>query len=181
MKVGRLRHPCNVLTLQGEPPLAVNLGMRWCDIGSSEGDVSHQVGLRQGAPVIAWARWDEVLRPGRYLQLNDRLWHIDNRRDPKGRRADMVLSLTELVGEPATWYPAAGGTAPLRIARAGDVAEVGELWQGAERLLEFEVALIEGRPERGDEIEVGGIRYSVEAYNVEASDAVVWRYKVIPV
>lgn len=176
MRAGRLRYRGQVLALDDQLQ-AVDLGTRWVDIRTKEGDTPAPVGLRQRSLVEIRARISDVFRSGRYLTHGDRLFHLVSPRDPRGTGAELVVTAEELIGIPAT-FTAQPGDAPMpcRVFLAYGVSRPGQFAGVAEYVTELEAALIEvGRPQPGAVFVVEGVAWRVAGLVETEDDRVVRR------
>lgn len=147
----------------------------WCAIQTKENaEPPAAKGLRAPAKVTVRAWWDERLRAGRYLRTEDRLLLIDDVRDFTGRRAEVAITCSELVGLPAEYRPLEGVPVPCRVHITHEAPYRDELGQVTDYRTRAEVALIEtGRVQVDDQLLIAGTPYSVIAYADESDDGVV--------
>lgn len=182
MRAGRLDTPADLIEL--DACLAPRkIDWLWCGIQTKEtAEPPAASGLRAPAKITVRAWWDERLRPGRYLRADERLFLIDDVRDFTGRRAEVAITCSELVGEPAEFRPAEGVPVACRVHLTHDAPYRDEMGQGTEYRTRAEVALIEvGRPQPDDQLKIGGALYTVIAYADDTDDGVVrglWLEKV---
>lgn len=177
MRVGRLDTPADLLAL-GSNLQQQSLGFVWIGIRSKDSaDVPEAVGLRSPAKVEVRAWYDESLLPGRYLRASDRLLHLVSVRDFKGDRFELVMTCEELIGEPAQYTSAGGGTAlPCRVFLAYDVSRPGQHLGVVEYVTQLEAAVIEvGRPQPGAVFTVDGVSWRVAGLVDTEDDRVVRR------
>lgn len=176
MRAGRMRYRAKVLGLDDQL-LPVELGERWVDIRTKEGDSPASLGLRQHSLVEVRARFSELFRSGRYLRHGARLFHLVSPRDSRGTGAELIISAEELVGESATYTASAGGVSvPCRVFFAYEVSRPGEFGGALEYATQLEAALIEvGRPQPGAVFVVDDISWRVAGLVDEQDDQVVRR------
>lgn len=176
MRAGRLRYRAQVLGLDDQLQ-SVDLGSRWVDIRTKEGETPAPAGLRQRSLVEIRARFSDVFRSGRYLRHGDRLFHLVSPRDPRGNGAEVVVSAEELVGESSNYTPPAGGAPlPCRVFLAHGVSRPGEFTGKAEYTTQLEAALIEvGRPQPGGVFQVGDQTWRVAGLVEDDDDRIVRR------
>ena len=175
MRAGRLRYRATLLAL-GDQLQVVELGQRWVDIRTKEGDSPAPAGLRQRSLVEIRARHSDIFRSGRYLQHGDRLFHLVSPR-PVGNGAELVVSAEELAGAPATYTATPGATAlPCRVFLAYGVSRPGQFSGAVEHVTELEAAVVEvGRPQPGAVFEVEGVAWRVAGLVETEDDRVVRR------
>lgn len=176
MRAGRLRYRATLLAL-GDQLQAVELGRRWVDIRTKEGDSPAPAGLRQRSLVEIRTRFSDIFRSGRYLQHGDRLFHLASVRDPRGNGAELIVSAEELAGTPATYTATPGATAlPCRVFLAYGVNRPGQFSGAVEYVTELEAAVVEvGRPQPGAVFEVDGVAWRVAGLVETEDDRVVRR------
>lgn len=177
MRAGSLRHR-GVLLALGADLAPVEIGPKWVGIRSKEeADTPSALGLRSRAMTEVRARFDPEFQAGRYIRHGERLLHITSARDPRGNKAELVMSCEELVGESAQFTPASGGAAaPCRVFLAHGVARPGEFAGKSEYTTQLEAALIEvGRPQPGAVFVMGGVSWRVAALVEDEDDRVVRR------
>lgn len=148
----------------------------WCGIQSKEnGDIPAQGGLRLPAKVAIRAWWDARLITGRYLLTDDRrLFHLDSVRDFTGRREEVAITASELVG--FCGEARRQGMAPreCRVFLRHDVPYRNSFEQDVVLRTYAEVALLEaGRVEAEDQLLVEGELYNVMALAKDTDDGVV--------
>jgi len=174
MRAGRLNTPVTLLELNADIR-ACELDWLWCGIDTKEtAEPSYPAGLRNPAKVAIRAWWDERLRQGRYLRTEHRLFHIDSARDYRGDRAELAITATEFVGEPAQLLPE--GLAPrcVRVFMDYQSPWRDENGQVIDYRIRAEVALIEaGRVQTDDKLKVGGVTYLVTAIPSDMDDGIV--------
>lgn len=174
MRAGRLDTPAELLELQQDLTVRC-LDWLWFSINSKESaDVPAHTGLRSPAKVAVRGWWDERLRAGRYLRSDARLFLIDDVRDFTGQRAEVAITCSELVGQPAQYLPADGVPRCCRVHLTHEAPYRDELGQVASYMTRAEVAIIEvGRPQAGDQLRVEGDLYVVANYADDTDDGVV--------
>lgn len=182
MRAGRLRTPASLLTLDADLKVC-ELDWIWCGIQSKESaDPPAASGLRSPAKVTVRAWWDERLLTGRYLRAESRLLLIDDVRDFDGQRAEVIITCSELVGQPGEYRPSEGVPVPCRMHLTHEAPYRDELGQVTDYRTRAEVALIEtGRVQVDDQLAVAGALYTVIAYADDTDDGVVrglWLEKV---
>lgn len=182
MNFGRLRDRADLLALTGNPPQPNVLGRLWCEIQTRERqDAPYPTGLRSNADVTVWMRYNAQALAGRYLRAGSRLLHIDDPRDPDGKRSALVLSCTELTGLPGIYRPAGGGEILLRVFLKFQIAVVNEAARRTDYRTQAEIAIIEaGRPQVGAQLVVGGVTYEVTGLAENGDDGIVRRLWVKP-
>lgn len=174
MRAGRLDTPADLLELCPDiKPRLVD--WLWIGVRAKEaGDVQAASGLRNPGKVEVRAWWDDRLRNGRYLRTGDRLLAIDSVRDVTGTQAEVFITCSELVGEPAEYRPQEGVPAPCRVHLSHEAPYRDEMGQVTEYKTRAEVAIIEvGRPQQDDQLKVAGALYTVIGYADETDDGVV--------
>lgn len=174
MRAGRLDTPAELLELR--PDLSVRcLDWLWFSINSKESaDPPAPSGLRAPAKVTVRSWWDPRLAVGRYLRSDCRLLLINDVRDFDGRRAEVILTCTEISGQPARYSPASGMARDCRVFLTPEVPYRDQLGQATDYRLRAEIAIIEvGRPEHGDSLRIAGVDYLVDSYADETDDGVV--------
>ena len=180
MRAGRLRYRATLLAL-GDQLQVVELGQRWVDIRTKEGDSPAPAGLRQRSLVEIRSRFSDIFRSGRYLQHGGRLFHLVSPR-PVGNGAELVVSAEELAGEPGQYIPQGGGPLCCRVHLTHEAPYRDELGQVTSYMTRAEVAIIEvGRPQEGDQLRVSGVPYVVAHYADESDDGVVRGLWLLPV
>lgn len=174
MRAGRLNTPATLLDLDASLQ-RVDIDWMFCEIKTKESvDAPFPTGLRNPAKVAIRAWWDVRLRQGRYLQAQERLFHIDSVRDFTGRRVELAITATEFVGEAATALPAEQPPRPCRAFLVHEAPYRDELGQATSYKTRAEVALIEaGRLQVDDQLQVGGVFYNVIDYADESDDGIV--------
>ncbi|MFU3269258.1 hypothetical protein ACM7LV_31365 [Pseudomonas aeruginosa] len=174
MRAGRLDTPADLLVLDEDlAPRCID--WIWCGIQTKENaEPPFPGGLRNPAKVEVRAWWDERIRQGRYLRADGRLFHIDSARDFTGRRAELEITATELIGEPATYRPDGAPPRNCRVFLNYDAPWLDENGQATAYKIRAEVALIEtGRVQVGDLLEVDRVRYYVVDYADGTDDGIV--------
>lgn len=176
MRAGRLRYRAHVLALNDQLQVD-DLGVRWVDIRSKEGESPAPAGLRQRSLVEIRARFADVFRSGRYLRHGDRLFHLASVRDPRGTRAELIISAEELLGIPATYTAQPGADVlPCRVFLAYGVSRPGQFAGAVEHVTELEAAVIEvGRPQPGAVFLVDGVAWRVAGLVDTEDDRIVRR------
>lgn len=174
MRAGRLDTPVDLLELDACLRPRV-LDWLWCAIQTKEtAEPPAAQGLRAPAKVTVRAWWDERLRAGRYLRTEGRLLLIDDVRDFTGRRAEVAITCSELVGLPAEFRPLEGVPVACRVHLTREAPYRDDMGQTTDYRIRAEVALIEvGRPQPDDQLLVGGALYSVSTYADDSDDGVV--------
>ncbi|WP_312115300.1 hypothetical protein [Stutzerimonas nitrititolerans] len=174
MRAGRLRTPASLLELSADIR-PCELDWLWCGIETRESvDAPAHNGLRAPAKITVRAWWDERLRAGRYLLAGDRLLLIDDVRDFTGRRAEVAITCSELVGLPSEFRPLEGVPVACRVHLTHEAPYRDDMGQTTDYRIRAEVALIEvGRPQPDDQLLVGGALYSVSTYADDSDDGVV--------
>lgn len=175
MRPGRLNTPATLLELDANLQ-RVEIDWLFCGIQTKESlDAPFPTGLRNPAKVAIRAWWDARLRQGRYLQTQDRLFHIDSVRDFNGRRVEVAITATEFVGESGSAIHEGQPPRACRVFLLHDAPYRDEFGQATGYKIRAEVALIEaGRPQADtSQIEVGGVLYNVIDYADESDDGVV--------
>jgi len=183
MRTGRLDVPADLLTL-GVDLCAVQLTWLWVGIRAKDtGDVPAAAGLRNPAKIEVRAWWDARLLQGRYLRAGERLFHLDSVRDPDGQQAEVIMTSTELVGQPAEYRPQAGMPTPCRVHLAHEAPYLDDMGQVVDYKTRAEVAVIEvGRPQVDDQLLIAGTLYNVIQYARDSDDGVVrglWLEQVV--
>jgi len=174
MQPGRLNQRAEVLSL-GADLVSQSHGSRWVGIRSkAAADVPAANGLRTGAMVEVRARAGAELTVGRYLRVGQRLLHITSVRDPLGNKAELRISADELIGQPAQYLPAGGTSVACRVHLTHQAPWFDEEGTVTDYKTKAEVAVIEvGRPEQGDQIQIGDDTYSIIGYANDTDDGVV--------
>lgn len=175
MRAGRLNTPAKLLVLDASLQRQ-ELDWLWCGIQTKESaEPPYPSSLRNPAKVTIRAHWDERLRQGRYLEADERLFHIDSVRDFTGQRAEVAITATEFVGEQGIARPAELAPRPCRVFLLHDAPYRDEMGQATGHKTRAEVALIEAgrlQPDT-DQLEVGGVLYSVIDYADQSDDGIV--------
>jgi hypothetical protein len=175
MRSGRLETPATLLHL-GQDLQACEIDWLWCGIQTKENaEPPPATGLRAPAKVTIRAWWDERIIRGRYLRAEDRLFLLDDVRDFTGKRQELAITASELVGLPGQALVSGLAPKPCRVFLAFDVPFVNQEYAEAPILRTYaEVALIEaGRVEEGDQLEADGVRYTVLSLAKDRDDGVV--------
>ncbi|MFF6557466.1 hypothetical protein ACET39_29695, partial [Pseudomonas aeruginosa] len=114
MRSGNLDTPADLLMLSADL-LPFRLDWIWCGIQTKEtAEPPFPSGLRSPAKIAIRAWWDARIQQGRYLSADGRLFHIDSARDFTGRRAELAITATELIGVQGEYRP---DRAPPRACR----------------------------------------------------------------
>ena len=174
MRAGKLRFVADLLVL-GDDCKRCHLDWLWCDLKTKDsGDVQYASGLRNPAKVEVRAWYDERLRQGCYLESDGRLLHIDSVRDVTGQRAELVMTATELIGQPAVIRRDEMPSCHCRAFVSHESLHRDEEGQATGYKTRAEVALIEaGRVQVDDQIQIGGVRYLVVDIDKESDDGIV--------
>lgn len=175
MRSGRLNTPATLLHL-GQDLQACEIDWLWCGIQTKENaEPPPATGLRAPAKVTIRAWWDERIIRGRYLRTEDRLFLLDDVRDFTGKRQELAITASELVGLPGQALVSGLAPKPCRVFLAFDVPFVNQEYAEAPILRTYaEVALIEaGRVEEGDQLEADGVHYTVLSLARDRDDGVV--------
>lgn len=175
MRSGRLETPATLLQL-GQDLQACEIDWLWCGIQTKENaEPPPATGLRAPAKVTIRAWWDERIIRGRYLRTEDRLFLLDDVRDFTGKRQELAITASELVGLPGQALVNGLAPRPCRVFLAFDVPFMSpDHAQGPVLRTYAEVALIEaGRVEQGDLLLVGADRYEVLSLAADRDDGVV--------
>lgn len=175
MRSGRLETPATLLHL-GQDLQACEIDWLWCGIQTKENaEPPPATGLRAPAKVTIRAWWDERIIRGRYLRTEDRLFLLDDVRDFTGKRQELAITASELVGLPGQALVNGLAPRPCRVFLAFDVPFVNQEYAEAPILRTYaEVALIEaGRVEEGDQLVASGVRYTVLSLAKDRDDGVV--------
>jgi hypothetical protein len=174
MRSGQLNTPATILVMDHNLQ-ATEIDWLWVSLRSKDGELPAAAGLRSPARVTIRSWWDDRLQEGRYLRTEDgRLLVIESARDPVGQRADIVLTCSELTGQPAEYQPQAGEPQACRVHMNYSAPWLDELGQVTDYRIRAEVALIEvGRPQQGDHLLVAGVLYQIIAYANDTDDGVV--------
>lgn len=175
MRSGRLETPATLLHL-GQDLQACEIDWLWCGIQTKENaEPPPATGLRAPAKVTIRAWWDEPIIRGRYLRTEDRLFLLDDVRDFTGKRQELAITASELVGLPGQALVNGLAPRPCRVFLAFDVPFVNQEYAEAPILRTYaEVALIEaGRVEEGDQLVASGVRYTVLSLAKDRDDGVV--------
>lgn len=176
MRAGRLSYRAQLVDLSDQLQ-AVELGKRWVDIRTKEGESPAPAGLRQRSLVEIRARHSDMFRPGRYLRHGDRLFHLASVRDPRGNGTELVISAEELAGTPASFVAQAGAVASAcRVFLVHEVARPGQFGGMVEFATQLEAAVVEvGRPQPGAVFKVDGVQWRVAGLVESEDDRIVRR------
>lgn len=174
MRAGELRHRVELLELNADLRPSC-LGKLWIGIVSKESaDPPMPTGLRSPSRVEIRARYSPRLMQGRYLKHGDRLLHITSARDVIGTKAELRITADELIGHPGEYRQQDCAPVPCRVHLTHEAPYRDELGQVTEYKTRAEVAVIEvGRPQRDDQLLVGGTLYTVLDYADDTDDGVV--------
>lgn len=174
MRAGNLDTPADLLTLDADL-VACKLDWIWCGIQTKESaEPPFPSGLRSPAKIAIRAWWDERIQQGRYLLADGRLFHIDSARDFTGRRAELAITATELIGESAQYRATGAPPRPCRVFMNYDALHLDENGQATSYRIRGEVALIEtGRVQVDDRLVVAGVDYVVTDYANDTDDGIV--------
>lgn len=174
MRSGNLDTPADLLTLDADL-VACRLDWIWCGIQTKENaEPPFPSGLRSPAKIAIRAWWDARIQQGRYLLADGRLFHIDSARDFTGRRAELAITATELIGEPAQYRTAGAPPRACRVFMNYDALHLDENGQATSYRIRGEVALIEtGRVQVDDLLKVSGVDYVVIDYANDTDDGIV--------
>ncbi|MCY1293538.1 hypothetical protein D9M70_428020 [compost metagenome] len=155
--------------------MPVNIDWLWVGIRTKESaDPPAANGLRAPAKVEIRAWYDARLRAGRYLSFESRLLLITDVRDFTGLRSEVVITASELVGQPAELRVAGQPPDCCRVFLSHQAPYRDDLGQTTSYKTRAEVALIEaGRVQVDDQMLVGGVLYNVIAYADDTDDGVV--------
>jgi hypothetical protein len=174
MRSGKLDSLATVYTLS--PDLeAIPRGQVWCEIAVTDaGATPEALGLRSPSKVTIRARYTTELTQGRYLVHGNRLFYLSAVRDFKGTRQELVMSASELVGEPAVYLGQNAAPRYCRCLLVPSAPYLDDLEQVTEYKTYGEIALIEaGRIQAGEVLEVAGVAYVVDGYRAGTDDGVV--------
>lgn len=175
MRTGRLNTPATLLHL-GADLQPCEIDWLWCGIQTKENaEPSPATGLRAPAKITIRAWWDERLVKGRYLRTEDRLFLLDDVRDFTGKRQELAITASELVGFPGRVIRQRQAPRCCRVFLAFDMPYVSpDSDQGPVLRTYAEVALIEaGAVEQDDMLEVDGQAYNVLWLAANTDDGVV--------
>lgn len=174
MRAGSLDTPATLLEL-GADLCVSEMDWVWTGIRAKDaGDVAFPTGLRNPGRVEIRAWWDARLVQGRYLRAAERLFHIDSARDVMGNRAELVLTCTEFVGQPAEYRP--GDRLPImcRVFLRHEAPIRDEMGRATDYKTLAEVALVEtGRIQVDDQFAIAGELYNVIDYAADTDDGIV--------
>lgn len=174
MRSGNLDTPADLLMLSADL-VPFRLDWIWCGIQTKEtAEPPFPSGLRSPAKIAIRAWWDARIQQGRYLSADGRLFHIDSARDFTGRRAELAITATELIGEQGEYRPDGAPPCACRVFLNYDAPWLDENGQATAYRIRAEVALIEtGRVQVGDLLEVDRVRYYVVDYADGTDDGIV--------
>ena len=174
MRAGELRHRAEIVELNADLVPTV-IGGAWVGVIAKEAaDVPMPSGLRNPAKIDIRARFSSKITAGRYLRVGLRLLHITSARDPLGNKAELRISADELIGQPAQYLPAGGDPVACRVHLTHQAPWFDEEGTVTDYKTRAEVAVIEvGRPEQGDQIQIGADTYAVIGYAKDTDDGVV--------
>lgn len=177
MRAGDLGYRAAVLDLS-DTLQAVEICRRWVDIRSKEGTTAPPAaGLRASVRVEVRARFSAELFAGRYLKHGGRLLYINDARDYTGKRAELLMSCDELVGQAATLKASpAAPPVPCRAFLVHGVKRMGDGIALNSYSTQLEAAVIEvGRPQPGAEFVVAGATWRVTGLVEDDDDRIVRR------
>lgn len=176
MRAGRLRYRAQLVSLDDQLQ-ALELGQRWVDIRTKDGESPMPAGLRQRSLVEIRARYSDVFLAGRYLRHGERLFHLASVRDPRGQKAELVISAEELGGTPASFVSQPGASAVgCRVFLVHEVARPGQFGGMVEFATQLEAAVVEvGRPQPGSVFNVDGVQWRVAGLVESEDDRIVRR------
>ncbi|WP_287030047.1 hypothetical protein [Pseudomonas sp. UBA6310] len=174
MRSGNLNTPAHILELDADLN-AITLDWVWCGIQTKEsGDFAYPSGLRNPAKVTIRAWYDERLKQGRYLCADQRLFHIDSTRDFSGNRAELAITATEFIGQPALYLPAGRPQKCCRVFINHDAQHRDDMGQATGYRTKVEALLIEtGRVQVDDRLQLNGVDYLVIDYADDSDDGIV--------
>ncbi|WP_263147878.1 hypothetical protein [Pseudomonas sp. RIT-PI-AD] len=174
MRAGSLRHPAEILVMDADLQV-LSLGVAYLSVlAKDSAEPPYPSGLRSPAKVACRGRYTDRIVQGRYLKVGPRLFHIDSARDALGTRADLAITATELIGEPARYLPERGAVRCCRVFMNFSAPFLDQGGQVTDYRTLLEVAVIEaGRPQEGDVFEVGGERWTVSGYAGDTDDGIV--------
>ncbi|MCP8465925.1 hypothetical protein NK553_18395 [Pseudomonas sp. ZM23] len=174
MRAGNLDTPANLLKLDADL-VACKLDWIWCGIQTKEeAEPPFPSGLRSPSKIAIRAWWDARIQQGRYLLADGRLFHIDSARDFTGRRAELAITATELIGEPGEYRPDGAAPRACRVFMNYDAQSSDDLGQATTYRIRAEVALIEtGRVQVDEHLVVAGVDYVVTDYASGTDDGIV--------
>lgn len=174
MRAGRLRHKAQIVTL-GHDLSKTCHGTLWCGITAKDGAAPPMPsGLRTGARVDVRTRYTDKLQQGAYLLAGDRILHITSVRDVTGKRAELVASCDEFIGQPAQYQSPERGQISCRVHLAHEAPFLNDFGQVTDYRTRAEVLVLEvGRPQVDDRITIAGQAYTVTQYANQTDDGVV--------
>lgn len=173
LAAGRLDQRAILYSLtDGLRPAAIRR-MRCTVVAKESAAPAMAAGLRTGARVSVWCRYSGKIESGQYLRIRDRLLHITSVRDPDAKRASLVLTCDEFIGQCAE-YRTELGSKHCRVHLQHDAPYLDELGQVTDYRVRAEVLIFEvGRPQVDDLLFVGGVRYAITQYADHTDDGVV--------
>lgn len=181
IRAGRLDRRVTVKRIIGDPPTAQTVTTVWSEQKiAKDGDASGAGGLRSPAPVQYRMRYGSLLA-GWYLVDSSRLFVVDHVRNWDGKRGEWLASCTELVGDPATYTPAAGAAVSTRCFVLHDAPYASPYSQSTEYRTLLELPIIEvGRAKKGDAVTVRSVAYTLLGLADGGDDGVVRRIWAAP-
>ena len=181
IRSGRLSHRVTVKRLIGDPPTAQTVTTIWAEpLSKQEGDAPASGGLRSPAPVQYRMRYGSLLA-GWYLVDGSRLFAVDHVRNWDGKGKEWMASCTELVGDPATYTPAAGTAVSTRCFVLNDAPYASPYSQATEYRTLLELPIIEvGRAKKGDAVMARSVVYTLLGLADGGDDGVVRRLWASP-
>lgn len=174
MRAGRLRHKAQIVTLDHDLRETCH-GTIWCSITAKDGATPPMpAGLRTGARVDVRARYTDKLQQGAYLITGERILHITSVRDVTGKRAELIASCDEFVGQPAQYQSLTRGQISCRVHLTHEAPFLNDFGQVTDYRTRAEVLVLEvGRPQVDDRITIAGQAYIVTQYAGGTDDGVV--------
>lgn len=174
MRAGRLRHKAQIITL-GHNLRETCHGTVWCGITAKDGAAPPMpAGLRTGARVDVRARYTDRLQQGAYLLTGGRILHVTSVRDVTGRRAELIASCDEFVGQAALYQSPMRGQISCRVHLTHEAPFLNDFGQITDYRTRAEVLVLEvGRPQVDDRITIAGTTYIVTQYAGGTDDGVV--------
>lgn len=174
MRAGRLRHKAQIVTL-GHDLGKTCYGTIWCGITAKEGAAPPMAaGLRTGARVEVRARYTNKLQQGAYLLTGNRILHVTSVRDVTSKRAELIASCDEFVGQPAQYQSPIRGLINCRVHLTHDAPFLNDFGQVTDYRTRAEVLVMEvGRPQVDNRITIAGQVYIVTQYAGGTDDGVV--------
>lgn len=131
-------------------------------------------GLRTGARLDVWCRYNSKITQGQYIKCRSRILHVTSARDPDGARAALVLTCDEFIGQPAVYRSAGRADVCCRVYLQHDAPHLDEIGQVTNYRTRAEVLVAEvGRPQADDILLIGGVGYLVTQYASDTDDGVV--------